>query len=137
MVADFSKKQKSIIIFRDILPKIAGVLLIFIFALLLIADFRIYKKKQHLDKEILSYEKQLEQIKKRNETLKEGITNSENPDYIEKIAREEQNMQKPGEKVVSFIWPENQQQSDVYAENFESLFTGWFSGFWNWLKSKF
>lgn len=138
MVADFFKKQKSADIFRNFLPKIAGVLLIFVSVLLIIADFKIYQKKRQLDKEILNYEKQLEQIKNRNETLKDGIANSENPDYIEKIAREEQNMQKPGEKVVSFISPINQQHSEVYQiENFGSFFTAWFSGCWNWLKSKF
>jgi len=138
MVADFKKEQKGNFFSSDFLFKTLGITLIIMSALLIFADFRIYQKKRHLEREVLNYKNQIEQIQKRNKTLKEEIANYDNSDYIEKIAREEQNMQKPGEKVVSFVWPKDQQKTENQKiENFGLNFTGWLSECWSWLKSKF
>jgi cell division protein DivIC len=139
MVSDFSKKQKSKFFSGKFLFVAAGILLIIIAVLLVFEDVKIYKKRHQLNAEISNYEKQILQIQKRNETLKEEIANSNNPDYIEKIAREEEGMQKPGEKVVSFIMPAQQTAQEQKAGNFwdAKVWAGWFSGAWSWLKTKF
>lgn len=139
---DFNRKQKSNFFSNKLLLKAGGVLFLIIAVVLIYADFKIYQKKQELTAQLNNYKKQIEEIQKRNETLKDEIINSDNPEYIEKIARDQENLQKPGEKVVSFIMPgqqENQENKSEKKENFWSRtsWLGWLSQPWNWIKSKF
>ena len=136
---DFSKKQKGKFSAGKFLLKAGGILLLVVAAVLIYADFKIYQKKQELTSQLNNYKKQIEEIRKRNETLKEEIVNSDNPEYIEKIARDQENLQKPGEKVVSFIMPKQQENQENKSENFFAK-TNWFSWLsqpWNWIKSIF
>jgi hypothetical protein len=55
---------------------------------------------------------------------------------MEKVAREELDMQKPGEKVVSFIVPKPQVKPEPEQDISKKWF-GWLSDSWNWVKSKF
>jgi len=118
---------------------LGGILFLIIAVFLIFANFQMYKKRQQLTSQINEYKKEIEELENRSETLKEEIANSDNPDYIEKIVREESDMQKPGEKVVSFI-EQNPQPKE--AESTENL---WNSNFWfswiskplDWIRSKF
>lgn len=124
---DFKKKQKGRASNR-ILFKAGGILLLLVFLGLLVADYRIYKKKQILLSQVELYQKQIEDIKNRNETLGAQIENSDNLEYIEKVAREQQNMQKPGESVVTFLAQEQPQKPGEKPKSFWVNFTGWLSG---------
>jgi cell division protein FtsB len=139
MLSDFRKKQKGKFFFNKLLLKVAGILFVVIAGWLVFEDIKIYQKKKQLTAEILNYEKQIQQIQKRNQTLKDEIANSNNPDYIEKIAREEEGLQKPGEKVVSFVMPVRHQTQEQKTNNFldAKKWTGWLSNAWIWIKSKF
>lgn len=139
MVMDFDKKRKREFSLDKFLLKVGGVLLLVIVLALVVADFRIYKKRQTLLKQIDAYNKQIEEIKQRNVSLKEQITQSDNKDYIEKVGREELNLQKEGEKVVSFIMPEQKPQNQNQKESFwsTSMWFGWIGQSWTWIKSKF
>lgn len=134
MIANLFKKKKREFSKNHFFIKIGGILLLIVVAGLLFADFKIYQKKKELLSQVLTYENQIAQIKKRNEALKEGIANSSNSDYIEKVAREELDMQKPGEKVVGFIMPK---QKPEQAQTKDNSWLGWLSGAWGWIKSKF
>ncbi|MGD0576698.1 MAG: septum formation initiator family protein [Candidatus Staskawiczbacteria bacterium] len=135
MIADFRKKQKTEISASKVAFRIGGILFILIIAVLIAADIKIYQKKKELDLKIADYEKQIADIKKNIQTVKGEIANSNNPDYIEKIAYEQLGEQKPGENEVIFITPPNKKsQSALPAEN---SWTSWFLQSWNWLKSKF
>jgi cell division protein DivIC len=134
MVADFNKKQKGK---SQFLFKAGAIALVIIFIALLFADFKIHQKKQQLVSQIDSYQKQIEEIKNRNETLKQEIENADNPEYIEKVAREQQNMQKPGENVVTFVSDKQEQKQEQKPKDFWTNFTGWLSGAENWIKNKF
>jgi len=126
MVADFDKKVK-----------VGGVIFLIIIFLLIIADFKIYQKKQELISQIETYKKQIEDIKKSSQTLKEEIANSNNPDYLEKLAYEQLGEQKPGEKEVIFVMPEEKPKQDATPRSFWSNFSGWISGAWQWIKNRF
>jgi len=136
---DFKKKQKGKFSFNDFLFRFGAVAFIVVFAALLYADFKIYQKKQELTNQIKTYKEQIANLEERRETLKDEIANSDNPNYIEKIAREEVDMQKPGEKVVSFVMPEQEQPIAEVAEPFFDIknWLGWISKPWNWITSKF
>jgi cell division protein FtsB len=139
MISDFNKKQKTSFSANKIAFQIAGVLFLIIIVVLFIADIRIYQKKKELTLQIESYKKQIEQIKKSSQTLKDEIANSNNQDYIEKIAYEQLGEQKPGENQVIFITPPKKTEASQQAKSFWSLksWSGWLSGGWAWIKSKF
>ena len=106
---------------------------------LIFANFQMFKKKRELAWQINNYDNQIQELKNRNETLKEEIANSDNPDYVEKIAREESDMQKPGEKVVSFVEQNSEQKEQPAKENVwnSNFWFGWIGQSWNWIKSIF
>ena len=98
-----------------------------------------YQKKKELALQIDNYKKQIEEIKQNSQNLKDEIANSDNQDYIEKIAYEQLGQQKPGEKEVIFVTPEKKPAAIASPENFWSakVWSTWFSGAWQWIKNKF
>jgi len=139
MVSNLNKKQKREFSPEKFFLKIGGILFLVVAVVLIFINFQMLRKKQQLALQIEDYTKQIEELENRNETLKEEIINSDNPDYIEKIAREESDMQKPGEKVVSFVEQNPQQKEAQTQENLwnSNFWFGWIGQSWNWLKGKF
>ena len=139
MVADFNKKQKTSLPSNKIAFQAAGVIFLIIIVALFVADIKIYQKKKELALQIENYKKQIEDIKKSSQTLKDEIANSNNQDYIEKIAYEQLGEQKPGENEVIFITPPKKADVAVQPENFWSTkaWSAWFSGAWQWIKNRF
>ncbi len=139
MIADFNKKQKDASFRRNRAFKIAGIFILLAVLCFLFLDYKIYWRKQELLTQINDYQQQIKNIEESSQTLKKEIANADDPAYIEKIAREQANMQKPGEKVVSFINVKNQEQAQQAEENFWSanFWFGWIGGSLQWLKSKF
>ena len=78
---------------------------------------------------------QIEEIKNRNTALEQGIQKANDSQYIEKVAREELDLQKPGEKTVSFIMPEPQNKESTAGQ--KNIWQAWLSNVWNWLKAEF
>ncbi len=139
MVSDFRKKQKSEFFTANFWFKTGGIFILILVLALIFADFKIYQKRQSLINQIDAYNKQIEEIKERNESLKEQISKSDDKEYIEKIAREELDMQKEGEAVVSFVMPEQKADEEQTTESFFStnFWFGWLGQSWNWIKGKF
>jgi len=128
MPTDFKKKQKS-----NPSKKIAiiffGFLILAVAIFLVVANVKTYKKKKELNAQIESLQSKIAEMKTKNENLQQGISNADDPKYIEKVAREELDLQKPGENVVSFVMPENQDQSPAPApKSFWQNWLGWISG---------
>lgn len=136
MVANFSKKQKGRFSDEKPLPKILGSLFLVAAMALILLDFNIIGKKEKLEAKNDSYGKQVAEMKQRNEKLKEEIANSGDPDYIEKVSREEFNMQKPGENVVVFVKQETDEEK-LGEQKKRNPWAGWLSQSWQWIKSRF
>ncbi len=134
MIADFNKKQKKEFFSNKIAFQAAGILLLIIIVILIFAELKMYQKRGELVSGIYNYKKQIEDIKKTNQNLQDEISNSDNQDYIEKIAYEQLDQQKPGEKEVIFINPPEKTETAANPENF---WLAWFSGVFSWIKSKF
>ncbi|MEK7658551.1 MAG: septum formation initiator family protein [Patescibacteria group bacterium] len=139
MVANFKKKQKNRYSANIVFFVFAASLMLTIILLLVFKDIGIYKKKEKLNSEFDNIKKQIQETIKKNQELKQGISQSNSIDYLEKVAREQLNLQKQGEKVVSFILPQQQPKNEDKQQNFMDIkiFTGWFSSGWDWIKSRF
>ncbi len=137
MLTDFDKKENREFFSKKFWFKAGGIAFLIIIFLLIVADFKIYQKKQKLISQINAYQKQIDDLKKSSQNLKEEIANSDNPDYLEKLAYEQLGEQKPGEKQVIFVMPEEKQEQKQESKFFLNSFSGWLSQSWSWLKSRF
>jgi cell division protein FtsB len=125
MVSDFPKKQKN----NDDNLLLKGLITGFVILMLVlvVANFKLYQKKKYLAVQLKNYADELKRIENDNIKLKKEIDNTENIEYIEKVAREENNMKKPGEKVVSFIMPK---EAEVNKLQENKSWTAGLASFW-------
>lgn len=134
MITNFKNKRK-----RNLWPHFSfyfgGILILFIFVILVIANIKIYYKRQEYLAQVANLQNQIKDIQQRNENLKQGISKADDNQYIEKVAREELDLQKPGEKVVSFVM--SQTQSQETNNQPKNIWQKWLNNTWNWIKNKF
>lgn len=134
MIADFNKKQKRADK-KNKFPIFCGVVLcLIVLGLLAVANIKMYQKKQELNKQLSNLKSQAEEIKKSNSQLEEGILKADNQEYIEKVAREQLDLQKENEKVTVFLMPktENNNENPNHNENW----LVWLGNFWGKLFGK-
>ena len=139
MVANFNRKGNREFFNEGFMFRAVGILFLVVVCILVVVDFRIYQKKRELSAQTINYQKRIEDIKKSSQTLKDEIANSDNKDYLEKLAYEQLGQQKPGEKQVIFIMPKESPTTVSRSTNFWDVkfWTGWLANGFNWLKSKF
>jgi cell division protein FtsL len=99
MIAKKRKKKKSIqgIFF----PILVIFFVVSIAALLLVSNFKIREKRKELLSQIETVKKEIQNLEKKNQEMKAGISESQTQDYLEKEAREKLGLKKPGEEVVA------------------------------------
>lgn len=136
MVADFKKKRSRLL--NQFLLISGGILILFILILLAIADIKINQKKKKLNFQIETLKNKIQDLQNKNNDLKENISRLNDDKYVEKIAREDLDLQQPEEKVFSFIETPNQTQDNNQGEKtFLQNWLDWVGNGWQWIKSKF
>ena len=136
MIASFKKKQKSRInpdsFFSSPFVKVFFLIII---ASLIFINIRTYKDKRKFDSQIANFEEKIQELQKKNNALEQSIARTNDKDYIEKIAREELDLQMQNEKVISFITPKPQQEKMNTNGSFlnPKTWLGWFSSSWRWV----
>ncbi|MGB9598823.1 MAG: septum formation initiator family protein [Minisyncoccales bacterium] len=118
-----NKKERNL--FLLILGLIFFTILIFF---LTISNLKLIKKREELRKEISRQGKEIEYLEKTNQSLKAGISKLKEQDYWEEVARE-QGYQRPGEKQVVILPPEEKGVKEK-TKNF-------FENFLEWIKNEF
>ena len=98
---------------------------------LAVANIKIFKKRQEFLAQISDLKNQAQELKNKNTDFEQGIASTDDPMYIERVAREELDLQKPGEKAVSFIMPPAEPQKTDGAS--QSSLQSWFASIWGWL----
>ena len=136
---DFRKKGNREFFNDKLLFKTLGILFLLGILVLIFADIKIYQKKQELTVQINAYQKQIEDIKKSSQTLKNEIANADNPDYLEKLGYEQFDETRPGETEYMFVGSPKKTETSLAPVNYWDikLWIGWFSQSWSWIKSKF
>jgi cell division protein FtsB len=134
MVSDFNKKRNREFSKNQFLFQLGVVLFLAVAVVLVIVNVKIYNRKKDLQAQVAFYESQVAEIETNIQSLKKDIDNSDNPDYLEKIAYEQLGKQKPGEQSIIFIEPEEKIEEKIE----ETIFLpAWISGVFNWIKEKF
>ncbi len=130
MIADLKNKRKYNP-WKGLFIIAGGIIIFIILCLLVLDSVKIYKKRRELSSQIQSLENKMQDIKNKNEELKQGALQVNDNQYIEKVAREELDLQKPGEKVFSFIMPQTENQMGDGSKN---ILQNWFNAIWNRIK---
>ena len=111
---------------------VGGILIVVFSSMLVVANIHIYQKKRGLANQIKTLEQKIKDTKDRNVELNEGILRVDDQAYIEKVAREELDLQKPGETVISFVKKEGEpEQEIIVSKNIFQNLGGWVAG---WFK---
>jgi len=134
MVSDISKKRKGNFSGKKFMYQGLGFLFVIIMIYLALTNLKMHRMRKEFSAQISFYQAQIEDAKKDNQRLRDGISNADNIDYLEKIAYEQLGEQKSGEKAVIFVAPEEKLPEPQKPEN---IWTGWFSGIWSWLFTNF
>jgi len=133
MISKFRKPEKSSpkIIFLSFL--LAGLILV-IFSFLVVTNLDLSRKRKELNSQIVSLEKEIQELEERNLRLKEQLSQITQADYAEKILREKGMYKLPGEKVI--VVTREDKEKLVEKENlFEKTSSRAASGFsWIWNK---
>jgi cell division protein FtsB len=134
---DFNKKANREFFNEKLLFKTVGIIFLIIILVLILSDFKIYQKKKELAVQISTYKKQIEEIKKNNQNLKNEIVNADNTDYLEKLGYEQFGETKPGETEYIFVQSQKKAEATLKAENFWSAkyWADWFYGIGQWIKN--
>jgi len=99
MIAKKQKKKKS---FQEIFLSVLFVFFtLAIIGLLTVSNLKIRERRKELLSQIETLEKEIQNVEKKNQELKAGISESQTEDYLEKEAREKLGLKKPGEEVVA------------------------------------
>ncbi|MBI1866169.1 MAG: septum formation initiator family protein [Candidatus Staskawiczbacteria bacterium] len=141
MIANFKKKQKSNTSDSFFSSPFVKIFFIIIIGFLIFADIKVYKERKKLNLQIESLKEKIQSIQKKNDTLEQGIAKADDKDYIEKIAREELDLQIENEKVVTFVTPEVKQKEEINNSNTNffnfKIWLGWIGNGWQWIMDKF
>lgn len=78
-------------------------LLFFLVGLLGRMNWQAWQKEKQIAKRVNNLGRQVKVLQKKKEDFKRKIQEVNQKDYLEKVGREELNLQKPGEKAIAFI----------------------------------
>lgn len=129
MIAKKRKKEKSA--WKDFTGKAKVFLSVAFVLFLAYTNIRIFVETQKGDKELKKIEAIIEDLNKDNERLNFELGNTDSQAYLEKVAREELGLQKPGEQVI-VVKKEGEGESAVKEdERFQFL-----KDVFSWIKEK-
>ncbi len=93
-----------------------GIFVLVAIYFLVSTNWKIYKKKADLQAKVIELRQEAELLEKTNNELNKNLDYVKSDEYLEKVAREQLDMKKPGEEVV-VIQKENSQQKKNEEEN--------------------
>ena len=132
MIANFRKKQKSHKNPDNFFPaSLIKFFFLMIIVFLIFMNVRVYKEKKKFDLQMTNLKEKIQGLQKKNDALEQNIARADDKDYIEKIAREELDLQIQNEKVITFIMPKPQQKAEIDTNNSFLNFKNWMEWFSN------
>jgi len=137
MIPKFDKRRKRVVSVNNFLIVVAVVMISAAAVFLIFSNINVNQRKNKLNAQIAAIQKQIDGFKEKNASLKEGIAKVGDSEYIEKVAREQLDLQKSGEKVVGFILPPQEPQNDSTDYWQPRNWWSFIKNQWNWVASKF
>lgn len=127
MISNFKKNTNRGFIFIALILVIVSVIIVF----LIVSNIKLGQKRAQINLQIAAIQRQMEELRIKNEDLKDTASKVGSPEYLEKIAREQLNLQKENEKVIAFVMPK---ENEVVQEERKG---NWLINAWEWIKGRF
>ncbi len=99
-------------LFSIFLVVLAGIFLIFLITL----NLKIGRERAKLQRELTNIQGELQKSQAGREELITKLSRAQSGDYLEKVAREDLNLQEEGEKVVAFVLKERVEEGEKDKE---------------------
>lgn len=125
MIAKNSKKVKGII--NDLKRKaiLGGLIVLVVF--MLYTNIKIMEERKRAEKELDKIEAQIEEKQKEKDRYNFQLGKSDTEGYLEKVAREELGLQKPGEQIVIIKKQEEEKDAEqIRDQGFIEKIFSWF-----------
>ncbi len=129
MIAKKRKKEKSV--FQKIAEKVKVLLWIVLIGFLVYTNVNIFLEIEKGGKDLKKLEATTESLNKEKEKLDFELGNTNSEAYLEKVAREELGLQKPGEQVIVIKKEGEEVKSEEEKSNFQ-----FFKNVWEQIKKK-
>jgi len=111
---------------RFFLPVFLGILVAAGIIFLIFLNLRINQERAKLQSEIENLTGELQKSQAEKEELLSKISEAQTGEYLEKIARQELNLQKQGEKVVAFpVTKEKEKEKEIEEKSFWQKILAW------------
>ena len=110
---------------------LGGIVILGAIVMLIVANAKMYHREKVLLSQEESLKNKIKETQDKNASLKENIAKQNDSQYIEKVAREELDLQKNGETVVSFVAQTPAPKQENTQKNFLQIWLGYVS---NWFK---
>lgn len=108
----FKKRKNKKFFFLVLLVLLAGVFLVFLITL----NLKIGQERAKLQRELANLQREIQKSQAGREELISKISRVQSGDYLEKVAREDLNLQKEGEKVFAFVFKEEAKEGEKDEE---------------------
>lgn len=130
----FKKRKNKKFFFLVLLVVLAGVLLVFLITL----NLKIIQERAKLQRELTNLQRELQKSQAGREELITKMSKAQSGDYLEKIARQDLNLQKEGEKVVAFVIEEREaeQEKEEEEKSFWQKILDWLLKILDWFLEK-
>ena len=129
MIAKKRKKEKSV--FQKIAEKVKVLLWIVLIGFLVYTNVNIFLEIEKGGKDLKKLKATTESLNKEKEKLNFELGNTNSEAYLEKVAREELGLQKPGEQVIVIKKEGEEVKSEEEKSNFQ-----FFKNVWEQIKKK-
>jgi len=104
-----------------------GIFLFSIIVFLIFSNYRITKKRIELQGQIKNLQNQIRELEEKKAKLESALSSSDNPEFLEKEARDRLGLKKPGEEVIVILPPKKEQATSTVQKK----------SFWQNLLEKF
>lgn len=114
MIAKRHKKRKS---YQKILLSLFSIIFISgVVGFLFYSSWKTYQQRRELDLRAESLKSEIEALQEKKNELEIMSLQFGKEEYLEKVAREQFNLQKPGEQVVTILPPEEEEKEEKPEE---------------------
>lgn len=114
MITKKSTKKKP---YQTILLSLFSALLIFwVIGFLIFSNWKTNQRRKELTLRIEALNAEIDTLEKKKQELEASASQLGEEEYLEKVAREQLNLQKPGEEVVAILSPEGEEKKEETKE---------------------
>ncbi len=128
MIAKFRKKKKRSFGRNIFFSVLFGVLLLLVIGFLFVTNWKIKQRRAELAARTAALRQEIAILEQKNQEIKDRISQIEEGEYLEKVARDQLGLKAPGEEVV-VVQKEEEEEKEVeekektWWEKFKSIWT--------------